>query len=168
GCNHIGITHVRSTVATYQFFWKRAASGSETNPLIDRTGTTGDVYAAVITYRGATTTGDPWEVKGTVTTGAADPSVITGITTLTADSLVVVAVPGEDNNNASIITTGTNPAAYTAHYVASATGADGVITFSEAARTTAGATGNASVDWNVTFPVGCGGIVLALRPPLAK
>src|SRR5437667_10772929 len=72
GWTQIGTPTVRSTVATYQFFWKRAASGSETNPLIDRTGTTGDVYAAVITYRGATTTGDPWEVKGTVTTGTTD------------------------------------------------------------------------------------------------
>ncbi|TLY19906.1 MAG: DUF2341 domain-containing protein [Nitrospirae bacterium] len=165
GWTQIGSPTVRSTVATYQFFWKRAASGSETNPLIDRTGTTGDVYAAVITYRGATTTGDPWEVQGTVTKGTTDPSVITGITTLTANSLVVVAVAGENDNNASIITTGTAPSAYAVHYVESATGAHGVITFSEAARTTAGATGNVSVDWNTAVPVGFGGIVLALRPP---
>ena len=83
GWTQIGSATVRSTVATYQFFWKRAASGSETNPLINRTGTTGDVYAAVITYRGAITTGNPWEVTGTVATGTTDPSVITGITTLT-------------------------------------------------------------------------------------
>src|SRR5437773_2811870 len=110
GWTQIGSPTVRSSVATYQFFWKRAASSSETNPLIQSSGSTfGDIYAAVIVYRGATTTGDPWEVKGTVTTGTTDPSVITGITTLSADSLVVVAVPGEDNNDASIITTGTDP-----------------------------------------------------------
>jgi len=164
GWTQIGSPTVRSTVATYQFFWKRAAGSAETNPLIDRTGTTGDVYAAVITYRGAFTTGDPWEVKGTAQTGTTDPSVFTGITTLTADSLVVVAVAGEDNNNASIITTGTDPSAYTEHYVESTTGADGVITFSEAARTAAGATGNVSVNWNAAVPVGFGGIVLALKP----
>ncbi|MEK7815818.1 MAG: hypothetical protein AAB294_03255 [Pseudomonadota bacterium] len=164
GWTQIGSPTVRSTVATYQFFWIRAGATTVPNPLIDRTGTTGDVYAAVITYRGAITIGDPWEVKGTAQTGATDPSVFTQISTLTNDSLVVVAVAGEDNNNGSIISTGTDPAAYTEHYVESATGADGVITFSEAARTTAGATGNVSVNWDTNFPVGFGGIVLALRP----
>ncbi len=164
GWTQIGSPTVRSTVATYQFFWIRAGATTVPNPLINRTGTTGDVYAAVVTYRRATSIGDPWEVKGTVATGTADPSVITGITTLTADSLVVAAVAGEDNNNASIITTGTNPAAYTEHYVESAIGADGVITFSEALRTTAGATGNVSVNWDTAIPVGFGGIVLALKP----
>jgi len=164
GWTQIGSPTVRGTIATYQFFWKRAAGGAETNPLINRTGTTGDVYAAVITYRGAITTGDPWEVKGTAATGTADPSVFTGISTLTADSLLVVAVAGEDNNNASIITTGTDPSAYTEHYVESATGADGVITFSEFARTAAGPTGNVSVNWNTAVPIGFGGIVLALKP----
>lgn len=167
GWTQIGTPTVRSTVATYQFFWKRAASGAETNPLINRTGTTGDVYAAVIVYQGAITTGDPWEVKGTAQTGTTDPSVFTGITTLTANSLVVVAVAGENDNNASIITTGTNPAAYTEHYVESTTGANGVITFSEFVRTPAGATGNVSVNWNTAVPVGFGGIVLALRPPIS-
>jgi hypothetical protein len=167
GWTQIGSPTVRAAVATYQFFWKRAASGAETNPLIDRTGTTGDVYAAVIVYQGAIATGDPWEVKGAVVTGTTDPSVITGITTLTANSLVVVAVAGENDNNASIIATGTNPAAYTEHYIESATGANGVITFSEFVRTTAGATGNVSVDWNTAVPIGFGGIVLALRPPVA-
>jgi hypothetical protein len=165
GWTQIGATTVRAATATYQFFWRRAVSAAETNPLIDRTGTTGDVFARVVSYRGAIATGDPWEVKGAITTGTADPSVITGITTLTANSLVVAAVAGEDDNNASIITTGTNPAAYTALYAESPTGADGVITFSYAARTAAGATGNVSVNWNTAIPIGFGGIVLALQPP---
>src|SRR5437867_505116 len=165
GWTQIGSPTVRSTVATYQFFWKRAASSSETNPSIARAGSTfGDIYAAVIVYRGAIMLGDPWEVKGTVTTGITMTAAITGITTLTADSLVVVAVPGEDNNNASITTTGTDPAAYTEHYVESTTGADGVVTFSEFARTTAGATGTVSVAWDTAVSVGWGGIVLALKP----
>lgn len=164
GWTQIGGPTVRSGTATYQFFWKRAASASETNPLIDRTGTTGDVYAAVITYRGAITTGDPWEVKGTPQTSTADPMQLPGITTLSAGSLVVAAVAGENNNNASITTTGTDPAAYDEHYVESWTGADGVITFSEAARTPAGATGTVWVNWSNGNPVGSGGILLALKP----
>ena len=164
GWTQIGTPTVRAGTATYQFFWIRAGTTTVPNPLIDRTGTTGDVYARVINYRGAISVGDPWEVKGTAQTGTTDPSVFTGISTLTNDSLVVVAVAGEDNNNGSIVTTGTNPAAYTEHYAESGIGADGVITFSEAARTTLGATGNISVNWNTAIPVGFGGIVLALRP----
>jgi len=154
----------RGATSRYWWFWKRAASASETNPLVDKSTATGNTYAAVITYRGAITTGDPWEVKGTPQTGTADPMVLTGITTLSDDSLVVAAVAGEDNNNASITTTGTDPAAYTEHYVESGAGADGVITFSEAAKTTAGATGNVSVNWNNAIPRGDGGILLALKP----
>lgn len=155
----------RGAVSRYWWFWKRAASSAETNPLVAKSTGTGNTYAVVITYRGAITTGDPWEVKGTPQTGTADPMVLTGITTVSADSLVVAAVAGENNNNNSIITTGTDPAAYTEHYVESAVGADGVITFSEAARTTAGATGNVSVNWSNAIPNGDGGILLALKPP---
>lgn len=155
----------RGTTARYWWAWKRAASSAETNPLVDKSTATGNTYAAVITYRGAARAGDPWEVKGTAQTRTTDPSVLTGISTLTADSLVVAAMPGEDNNNASIITTGTDPAAYTEHYVESTTGDDGVVTFSEAVRTTAGATGDVSVNWNTAVPVGWGGILLALVPP---
>ncbi len=154
----------RGTSSRYWLFWKRATSGSETNPVFNKSGSNGDTYAAAITYRGANTSGDPWEVLGAASTGTADPSTISGITTLTDESLVVVPVGGEDNNNASIITTGTNPSAYTEHYVEDNTGSDGAITFSEAARTTAGATGNVSVNWNSGSPVGWGGIVLSLKP----
>ncbi|MEK7493952.1 MAG: IPT/TIG domain-containing protein, partial [Patescibacteria group bacterium] len=153
----------RGAISRYWWAWKRAASSSETNPLVDKSTATGDTYAAVIIYRGATPSGDPWEVKGTPQTTTSDPSVFTGITTLTSDSLVVAAVAGENNNNASITTTSTNPSAYAEHYVESNAGSDGVITFSEAVRTTAGATGNVSVNWNSAIPVGAGGILLALK-----
>ena len=155
----------RGTTARYWWAWKRAASASETNPLVDKSTGTGDTYAAVITYRGAITTGDPWEVKGAPQTGTADPTTLTGITTLTAESLVVAAVAGEDDNNSSITTTGTDPSAYADHYVESSNGmgGDGVITFSEAARTAAGATGNVSVNWGSAIPTGSGGILLALK-----
>jgi hypothetical protein len=159
-----GAPFTRGTSTRYWLWWKRATSGAETNPLIDTDGTTANIYGAAINFRGAITSGNPWEVVGTATTGTTDPAVITGITTLTAESLVVAAVGGEDDNNASIITTGTDPAAYTEHYVETNVGTDAVITFSEAERTTAGATGNVSVNWNVAVPVGWGGMVLALKP----
>jgi hypothetical protein len=153
----------RGATSRYFWAWKRS-TGGEASVLVDKSTATGDTYAAAIVYSGAITTGDPWEVKGTAQTTTADPSVLTGITTLTDNSLVVAAMPGEDNNNASITTTGTDPAAYTEHYVESNAGADGVVTFSEAARATAGATGNVSVNWNSAIPVGAGGILLALKP----
>ncbi len=158
----------RSTVSRYWVFWKRAASSSETNPVFDKNTTTGDTFVAVASYRGAIGTGDPWEVKGTPATGTSDPATCsTGINTLTDASLVVVALAGEDNNNASVTTTGTNPAAYNEHYLESPTGNDGMIAFSEAERTTAGATGPVSVNFNTANPVGWGCMVLALKPSVA-
>ncbi|MFZ3044157.1 MAG: MBG domain-containing protein [Minisyncoccia bacterium] len=154
----------RGSTSRYWLFWKRATSSSETNPVFNKSGTNGDTYAAVIVYSGAIASGDPFEVLGSAATGTTDPATITGINTLSFDSLVVVPVGGEDNNNASIITTGTNPSAYTEHYDEVNTGADGAVTFSEAVRTTAGATGNISVNWNSANPVGWGGIALALKP----
>ena len=156
----------RSTVARYWLWWKRAASGAET-ATVDFTGTAGDAYAVCAAYRGAVASGDPWEVVGTATTGTADPASLPEIITLTADSLVVVPLMGEDNNNASIITTGTDPAGYTEHYDESTIGADAMVGFSEAARTSAGATGAVSVNFNVAVPVGWCGIVVALKPPTA-
>lgn len=154
----------RGTASRYWWAWKRAASASETDPLIDKSTATGDTYAAVIVYRGAIQSGDPWEVKGTPQTTTADPSVFTGITTLTDDSLVVVAVAGEDNNNNSITTTGVDPSGYADHYAESRTGGDGVITFSEAVKTTSGATGDVSVNWSHSISAGAGGVLLALKP----
>jgi hypothetical protein len=157
----------RSTVERYWLWWKRATSASETNPLIDTDGTTANIYGVAISYTGAITTGDPWEVKGTPTTGTADPAVVTGITALTDESLIVVPLGYADNNNASIITTGTAPAAYAEHYDESVQDEDGAVTVSEGAQTTANATGDVSVDFNVAVTAGdgWGAMVLALRPP---
>ena len=46
----------RGTTARYWWAWKRAVSAAETNPLVSKSTTTGDTYAAVTTYRGANTT----------------------------------------------------------------------------------------------------------------
>ena len=162
-----GSPFTRGTTARYWVFWFRAVSSSTTNPLFDTDGTTADVYAAVAVYRNAIDSGTPFDVMGTPTTGTADPAPITGITTLVANALVVVPVAGEDDNNAAIVTTGTDPTAYVEHYQESASGSDASITFSEEVRTTAGATGTVSVNWDVANPVGWGGIALSLIPNAA-
>src|SRR5207249_6476100 len=68
--------------------------------------------------------------------GTTDPGgPIPGITTRTGESLIVVAVGGENDNNAGITTTATNPLNFAEHYAEAATGAHGAITFSEALQT---------------------------------
>jgi hypothetical protein len=155
----------RSTTARYWLYGLRASSGSVTNPTFDKSGTTGDTYALAIGIRGCITTGTAWEVVGSGQSGTADPASLTGITSLSANSLIVVALGGEDNNNATVTTTGTDPAAYSELYDESPTGADGMIAFSTERRTTAGATGTISVDFDTAVPVGWGAVVIALKSP---
>jgi hypothetical protein len=156
----------RGTTSRYWLWWKRATSAADGNPLVDTDGTTANIYAMAIVYRGAITTETPWEVVGTPATGTADPASCTGITTLTDNSLVVVPYGYEDNNGSAITTTGTDPAAYTEHLDEAVTGDDGTVSFSEAARTAAGATGTVSVDYDSTITAGDGWgcVVLALKP----
>jgi MSHA biogenesis protein MshQ len=154
----------RGTTARYWWAWKRAASGAETNPLVNKNTTTGDTYAVVTTYRGATTTGDPWEVKGTPTTSTAAAQAMASITTLTAESLVVASLTAENDNPASVAYTATNPATLTSElYVESTTGADVAFAVGAAARAAAGATGAITGTWS-TDPNGSAGIVLVLKP----
>ena len=159
-----GSPFTRGTTARYWVWWTRAASAAETNPILNTDGSTADLYGIAYTVRGAITTETPVEAVGAATTGTADPAPVTGVTTLTAAALVVAAFAGEDNNNAACTTTGTDPAAYTEHYVETAIGLDMMYCFSEANRTTAGASGTVSVDFDVANPVGWGGIVLSLKP----
>lgn len=155
----------RGTTARYWWAWSRAASAAEPNPLVNKNTTTGDTYAAVTTYRGAITTGDPWEVKGTPNASTARAHVLNGITTLTAESLIVASLCGENNSAANGTTfAATDPASLAqVLYVESGTGANGACTAGAGARTAAGATGNVTATWTATV-VGSGGIVLALKP----
>jgi len=158
----------RGTTARYWAWWKRAASASETDPVVDFSGTTGDAYGVCTVYRGAITTETPWEVIGTATTGTADPASLATISSLTDNSLIVIALSGEDNNNAGCIATGTDPAAYTEHYQETGTGADAMNCNSEFERVTAGATGTVSVDFDTAVPIGWGAWLMALKPEPAS
>lgn len=155
----------RSTTSRHWVYGLRASSGSTTNPTFDKSGATGDTYAVAIAYRGCISSDTAWEVVGSGQTGTADPASLTGITSLTPNALIVVILNGEDNNNAAVTVTGTDPSAYTEHYDESATGADGMISISEGTRAAAGATGTISVDFDTASPVGWGGLVIALKSP---
>lgn len=154
-------TWLRGTTR-YYLHWSRAASSTETNPVFDYTGTD-DGFGLVCSYRGCGTTGDPYNVLGTTATGTVNTATLNGITTLVAESLVVALIGGEDNTATTVTMTATDPAAFTEHYVESATGTDGCVAIGEAARATAGATGNISAAWG-TSVVGWGGVVLSLPP----
>ncbi len=158
-----GSPFTRGTTARYWIFYKLATSASDTAPLWDTDGSTADEYCVIAAYRNVNTA-TPIEVFGTATTGTADPAPVTGLTTLSANALVVVPLIAEDNLDLSIITTGTDPAAYVERLAATATGADAEVTFSEEARIAAGATGTISVNFNVGGAPGWGAMALALKP----
>ena len=88
-----------------------------------------------------------------------------GITTLTDGALVILTLSGEDNNNAAITTTGTDPSGYNERYIESAVGADAMFGYSDANRSTAGPTGNVSENFDVAVPIAWGAWLLSLKPP---
>lgn len=155
----------RGASSRYWLFWIRATSSSETNPTCDKDTLTGNHYGAAVVYRGAITTGDPFDTVGTPNTGTGDPAVLNPVTASVNEDLIIAAVGAEDDNNAATTTTATDPATFTDHYVESGIGADGAIVFAEGAQTTANNSGNVSVDWDTGAPVGWGGLVLAIKPP---
>lgn len=157
----------RGTTARYWWAWKRAASPAELNPLVDKSTTTGDTYAAVTTYRGALGS-NPWDIIGTPNTATTTAHTLNGITTTTADTLIIASLCGEDNTAATGTTfSATSPASLTqVLYGESNAGADGACTAGAAAKAASGATGNATATWTATV-VGSGGIVLALKPAVA-
>jgi hypothetical protein len=148
-------------------FGRRLASGSDTDPTFTRTDTTGAIFAAGATYRGATDTGTAWEVVGTGTGfGDTEPCVLPGITTVTAQSLVVVSMGHADNVATTATVSGTDPSSYTVHFQTTLLAFDATILIAEGARATAGATGDITVDFDAAFPAGrgAGGIAVALAP----
>ena len=157
-----GSPFTRGTIARYWVWYRLATSATETAAAWDTDGSTADDFCVIAAYRNVNTA-TPIEVFGTATTGTADPALVTGLTTLTANALVVVPLIAEDNLDASIITTSTDPVNYIEHFAATATGADAEVSFSEEARIAAGATGTISVNFNVGGAPGWGSMALSLK-----
>src|SRR3989337_377058 len=80
-------------------------------------------------------------------------------------TLTVNVLGGEDDNNAAVVTTGNDPRNYVEHYAESATGADGMIAFSEMQKAVIGSP-QAFVDFDVANPVGWGCMSLPLAGPI--
>ena len=150
-----GSPWTRSTVERYFVFWKRAASAAETNPLFDKSTATGDTYVWTCNWRGATSADPPFDI-GTGGTGTSDPATCTALTTTVEDTSVAIIIGYGDNNNASIVATGTDPANYLELFVPDATGSDGSVGFAFATKNVAGSTGTGSVDFSTSVTAGDG------------
>lgn len=162
------LNHVdNGSAARYYFFWKRAASAAETNPLFHKSGATAATYAAVAVFRNCITTGNPYNATNFAAVQSGDPAVINQLTSVVDNSLIAAMLMGEDDNNASVSWSATSPSSLTDHYLSNATGTGGMIDFGEGVQATLGATGNFTADFNVGNPVGWGEMILALTPVAA-
>ena len=82
-------------------WWKRATSSSEPAPTVADSGN--HTYAKILTFRGAISTGNPWDVtagNATAGTGTTSFSIPGGVTT-SANTLVVAIIASSDLRNAS-------------------------------------------------------------------
>lgn len=135
-------------------FYKRAASGSETNPLLDWSAATGEKYGQVHTFRGATVTGDPFSAA-VLAADLTDPIATTGITTVVAGKRVIVVGIASDNLSTTVAVTSTDPATYTLHHYSDiTTGADAAGWCASNTRSAAGATGTVTSDFDQAMPAG--------------
>lgn len=87
---------VRPAEARYWVLWKRAGATTEPNPVLGRVavlgGNAGAMTASAVSFRGAKSSGDPWSVVGAASIGTSDKDELAGLTTTTANSLVVAFV----------------------------------------------------------------------------
>jgi hypothetical protein len=81
-------------------FWARATSAGMAAPVVADPGN--HVYCRILTYRGVTTTGNPWDVTGGGVKAAASTTVtLTGVTTTIANALIVQAVSRDTDSSAA-------------------------------------------------------------------
>jgi hypothetical protein len=162
------IAQVDTTNASHRWFWKRH-DGTEATVTCDHD-QSADNYCQMFAFRGADSTGNPWNALGTpqADNGTGDPTSFTAISTATANSMVVVFAGYQDDDATVGVMTGTDPSAYTEVYAESATGSDGAITMGYALRTAAGSTGTISYNYGTiaarTAAGDEGSLVLSLEP----
>lgn len=101
-------TNVSSTNGTrITVYWARATSSGMNTPTINDPGN--HIYAQIVTYRGAVTTGNPWDVTSAGIKSTASTSVsVTGLTTTVPNTLIVQAVTRDTDSNATGFSAQTN------------------------------------------------------------
>ncbi len=145
-------------------FWARATSTAMVGPTI--AGPADHAYAQIITYRGATNTGNPWDVTGGGVKAAASTSVtVTGVITTVANTLIVQAVARDDDNAAAAFSAETNvnlTGIAERSDAGTTTGNGGGFAVWDGAKAAAGATGNTTA--TVTSSINAF-LTIALKPP---
>lgn len=131
-------------------FWKRAASGGESNATVNVT-SGNHICAQIVTFRNCVTSGDPWDLMtGGVMTSAGTTVTLTGITTTRDSTLIVAIVSNSVDSNSAQSSGWTNanlasPAMGEVADVNTNTGDGGGIGTGAGGKATAGATGNTTV-----------------------
>jgi hypothetical protein len=163
------ITYDDTTQSDRHFVYGKRLVGGDSAPVVDRSASSGDMFVAAVLIRGCKTSGTPWTVGGSGSFSASNPVTITGVTTPVARSLVLAFVAYGDDNAAGVTVTATDPSTFTEHYQESAVGADGSLAVCEGVRDTAGATGDLTADWGITFTATAdgAGVAVAFEPPSA-
>lgn len=147
------------TINRLSVWWKRT-TGSESAPTI--THLAGDSSIAAITaWRGAVTSGDPFDVVGTVQNNAGSPISTTSVTTVTNNAMVLHSFGSADNN-----TWGTYTGVPTTQVFqqANTTGADDSLAMTYGVKTPAGATGAAGATQATLGPDTGVSVQYALKP----
>lgn len=108
-----GLGTVGDETGWIAWFWKRAASGSETNPTFDRpagwdTGVDSCYAARVWCIRGCATTGDPWDEAEASAVHTGTNGAVAAITVSGSERLVIHFAISSDDNSMSAPTGWTN------------------------------------------------------------
>lgn len=144
-------------------YWVRATSTAMPGPTI--TGPADHVYARILTYRGAVTSGNPWDVTGGGVKAAASTAVsVAGVTTTVPNTLVVQAVARDTDNAAAAFSAQTNAnlTGITERSDAgTTTGLGGGFAVWDGSKVTAGITGNTTA--TVTSSINAF-LTVALKP----
>ncbi|MBU1727724.1 hypothetical protein KKA39_00165, partial [Patescibacteria group bacterium] len=145
-----------------EIFWKRT-TGSETAPTVTHTGGSASV-ARMCAFRGATTTGDPFNVVGLVQSNSGSPISTASITTSVANTLILnVFGSSDDNTWGSYTGTPINEAAQNANNQSGSSDDSSGLTYG--VKSVAGATGLAGATQIAKGPDAGVSVQMALMPP---
>jgi MSHA biogenesis protein MshQ len=150
-------------------FWARATSAAMPGPTLTvPTVANSHIYARIITYRGVSNTGNPWDVTGGGVKAAASTAVsVTGVTTTVPNTRIVQAVARDNDSTAAAFSAETNvnlTGILERNDAGTTTGLGGGFAVWDGAKATAGATGITTA--TVTNSINAF-LTIALRPPVA-
>jgi hypothetical protein len=146
-------------------FWCRATSSSMSSPIVGDPGN--HVYGRILTFRGVTTTGNPWDVTAGGTKATASGTTTFGtVTTSVNNDLIVLAASRDNDSTAAAWTdaswTNTNLSSLTERQDGGTTsGNGGGVGVATGVKSTAGAIGSSTA--TVTSSVD-GHMTIALQP----